>query len=118
VIIGLGLMTENITIDYGKSPEFPDHLEIIDNLDLLYDDDTGKTIAPTGEEFLLGIYPKAQYINISSSQDGEELPDIVMELIIHLPTAGATVILDGSDDNLDIAISLEDFREILIKEEE
>ncbi len=111
-------MAENITIDYGKSHEFPDHVRILQELNLLYDDDTGRTISPDGDEFVLGIYPKAQYISISTTEDGGELPDIVLEIIVHLPKEGATVILDGSEENLDLAISLADFQEILTKEDE
>ncbi len=111
-------MAENITIDYGKSPKFPDHIRIIQQLNLLYDDDTGRTISPDGDEFLMGIYPKAQYINISTQESGQELPDIVMALIVHLPHEGATVILDGSEKDLDVTLSLADFQEILIAEEE
>ena len=110
-------MAESITIDYGESPKFPDHLRIIQELNLLYDDDTGQTISPDGDEFLMAIYPKAQYINISTKEAGEELPDIVMSLIVHLPNEGATVILDGSEKDLDVTISLADFQEILIEEE-
>ena len=111
-------MAENITIDYGKSSKFPDHVRIIQELDLLYDNDTGKTISPDGDEFLMGIYPKAQYISISTNEAGEVLPDIVMALIVHLPNEGATVILDGSEKDLDITLSLADFQEILTIEEE
>jgi len=112
------IMAENITIDYGKSSEFPEHIKILQELNLLYDDDTGQTISPEGDEFIMGIYPKAQYISISSKEEGEDLPDIVMALIVHLPNGGATVILDGSEKELDLTISLADFQEILISKEE
>jgi hypothetical protein len=107
-------MPPTITVDFGKSP-FPALAIIAQDLGIEYDDDTGSATTSDGQEFIMDCYPKAGYVRFDSP---DEIPDSAFTVILAIGAADARVLIQEDEYDEGVSLSLIDFQEALMEDDE
>ena len=107
-----------LTLDYDPetSGNWPPMIELLESLQIEYDEDDCTAKAPNGDQFKLSIYPRAGCIRFDS--DGE-YPEALFIVLLNLPPSDTKVRVLIQEDEHDegVSIALPDFIASLLQEE-
>jgi len=106
-------MPPTITVDFAGA-EFPPIPLLAQDLQIEYDDDTGRSVGPDGEDFTMDCYSKAGFVRFDSPG---ELPDVVFQVILNFPPSKANVLIQEDENDEGISIRLNDFQTMLMEDE-